>query len=262
MVQFVVGANWKMKKGIKESIETAKSMVEALKGIDNVGIFIAPSYTSLKDLGEIFQGTNIKLAGQNMNENDSGAYTGEISPDWLLEVGCEYVILGHSERRRVYNESSELINKKVLKALKKGLKPVLCIGETAIERNEGKAEEVNAQQLEISLKDVNAEQMKEFVIAYEPVWAINSRALNPTGEIKSATPEQAKEMHVFIRKWLREKFGAEIGNSIPLQYGGSVKAHNCEDLFNIEDINGGLVGSASLTVDAFAPIIKTASKLG
>lgn len=261
MVQFVIGANWKMKKGIKDSIETAKNMVEALKGIDNVGIVIAPSYTSLKDLGEIFKGTNIKLAAQNMNENDSGAYTGEIASDWLLELGCEYVILGHSERRRVYNESSELINKKVLKALEKGLKPILCIGETANERSEGKTEQINSQQLEISLKGVTAEQMKNFVIAYEPVWAINSRALNPTGDIRSATPQEAENVHLFIRKWLVDKFGLEIGNSIPLQYGGSVKAANCEELFKIKDINGGLVGSASLTVDAFAPIIKMASQL-
>lgn len=248
-----------MNMGINASIETAKRMVEAMKGIENVDIFIAPSYTSLVDLGRVFKGTNIKLVGQNMSEFDKGAYTGEISPEWLLEAGCEYVLLGHSERRRIYGESSETINKKMIKALEKGLKPVLCIGETAGERADGKKEEVNAQQLEESLKSVTAEQIKDVVIAYEPVWAINSRGLNPVGEIKPATPAQAEEMHVFLRKWLVDNYGPEVGNEIPIQYGGSVKPANCAELFKIKDINGGLIGGASLKPDDLSAIAKTAS---
>ncbi|MCP4761176.1 MAG: triose-phosphate isomerase [archaeon] len=258
-MKFVIGGNWKMNMGINASIETAKKMVEAMKGIEGVIIFIAPSYTSLVDLGKIFKNTNIKLVGQNMSEFDKGAYTGEISPEWLLEAGCEYVLLGHSERRRIYGEISETINIKLLKALEKGLKPVLCIGETAGERADGRKEEVNAVQLEKSLKDVTAEQMKNVVIAYEPVWAINSRGLNPVGEIKPATPAQAEEMHLFLRKWFVDKYGTDVGNDIPIQYGGSVKPANCAELFKIKDINGGLIGGASLKPEDFSTIAKTAS---
>ncbi|MHA1339954.1 MAG: triose-phosphate isomerase [Promethearchaeota archaeon] len=259
-MKFIIGGNWKMQMSPNKSINIAKKMVSALENISNVEIFIAPSFTSLRDLSDIFKGSNIKLAAQNMCEFDEGAYTGEIAGKWLTELGCIYVILGHSERRRIFKESNERINKKVLKALEIGLKPVLCIGETAEERNIGKKFKVNSEQLEISLKDVPLEKLSQIVIAYEPVWAINNRALNPTGEIRSATPDEAKEMHEFIRKWLVEKYG-DIGKSIPIQYGGSVKPENCEELFKIADINGGLVGTASLSAEKFQKIAQTASNL-
>jgi triosephosphate isomerase len=260
MIKFVIGGNWKMKKGIAESIQSAKKLVEIVKDYRNVEIFISPSYTSLVDLGKILNGTNVKLAAQNMSQFDSGAYTGEISPIWLLEAGCKYVILGHSERRRIYNESSELINLKVIKALEKGLKVVLCIGETAKERIDGSKEKINEDQLKISLKEISTNQMKDIIIAYEPVWAINSRGLNPVGEIRPATPQEAEEMHVFLRDWLTENYG-EIGKNIPIQYGGSVKPLNCEELFKIKDIDGGLVGGASLNPTDFSEIIRVASKI-
>ncbi|MBD3352547.1 MAG: triose-phosphate isomerase [Candidatus Lokiarchaeota archaeon] len=261
MMKYVIGGNWKMKRGIQDSIDVAKEMVNELEKYDNIEIFIAPSYTSLRDLAKIFEGTNIKLAAQNMHEKDKGSYTGEISPVWLKDCGCEYVILGHSERRRVYNESSERINEKVLKALEIGLKPVLCVGESAEERNNGQAEEINGTQLEVSLKEVSSEQIQNFVIAYEPVWAINSRALNPVGEIRAATRKEAEEMHNFIRNWLVNQYGDEIGNSIPLQYGGSVDKDNCKKFFTVDNINGGLVGTASIKATDFEPIVGTASEL-
>ncbi|MHA1728195.1 MAG: triose-phosphate isomerase [Promethearchaeota archaeon] len=260
MDKLYIGGNWKMKMGISQSIETAKKMVKKLKEIKNVEIFIAPSYTSLVDLGKIFNGTNIKLSAQNMSEFESGAYTGEISPEWILEAGCTYVILGHSERRRIFGESSDLINKKVKMALEKGLKVVLCIGETAAERSEGLKEKINSEQLEISLKGVTVDQTEDIILAYEPVWAINSKGLNPVGDIKPATPTQAEEMHIFLRKWLVEKFGSK-GNEIPIQYGGSVKPANCEELFKIKDINGGLIGGASLKSEDLSAIAKTASEV-
>lgn len=261
MVKFVLGGNWKMQLGIKSSVDAAKKLVKKVKNYSNVEIFIAPSFTALSEVGKVVKGTNVGLAAQNMFYEESGAYTGEISPDYILEAGCTYVILGHSERRRIFGETSEFINKKVHTALKKGLKVVLCIGETASERAEGKKEEVNSEQLEVSLKDISSDQMNNFIIAYEPVWAINSRGLNPTGEIRPATPTEAEEMHVFLRKWFVDKYGETIGNSVPIQYGGSVKPANCEELFKIKDINGGLVGGASLNPDDFEVIIKTASQI-
>jgi triosephosphate isomerase len=196
-----------------------------------------------------------------MCEFDIGAYTGEIACEWLVEAGCTYVILGHSERRRVFGESNETINNKLKKAIKNGLKPVLCIGETAKERADGKKFEVNEFQLNQSLKDITPEQMKSIIIAYEPVWAINSKALNPIGEIRAATPSEAEEMHKFVRAWLIKKFGESLGNDIPIQYGGSVSAANCEELFKIKDINGALVGGASLKPNDFKTIVEIATKI-
>jgi len=258
-MQTVIGGNWKMKLGIDESILSAKGLISSIKdsNMSNIEIFIAPSFVSLRDVATILKGTPIKLAAQNMSEYESGGYTGEISPIWLKSLGCEYVILGHSERRRIFSESSELVNKKLHNALKYGLKPVLCIGETAKERESGLKEKINTDQLVHSLKGVSESQLKEIVIAYEPVWAINSRGLNPTGEIIPATPAQAEEMHRFIRNWLVSSYG-ELGNEIPLQYGGSVKPSNAKELLSISSINGALVGTASLNSDDFLQILHSA----
>jgi triosephosphate isomerase len=258
MVKYVIGGNWKMFKTVGEAVETAKAIADAIKNHDKVDVFIAAPYTALYSVGNAIKGTNLKLAAQNMYFRDSGAFTGEISPDFLLDCGCEYVLLGHSERRRIFGETSEYINQKVVKALEKGLKPVVCIGETMKERTEGNTEKVNIEQLDKTLKDVEAAQMKNVVIAYEPVWAINNKFLNPDMEPIPATPEQAKEVHAFVRKWLVEKYGAEIGSAVPIQYGGSMNGKNAEELLAIENINGGLIGGASLTAEQFEPIIKIA----
>lgn len=263
MNQFVLGGNWKMQIiKVEEAVLIAKEIAQALDDITlkNVDVFIAPSYNALYSVGQAIKGSKLKLAGQNMYFRDKGAFTGEISPDSLIDSGCEYVILGHSERRRIFGEINAQINQKVKKALEKGLKPVLCIGETAQERIDGKMQEVNKEQLEESLADIEPEQMKNIVIAYEPVWAINNPFLNPNVEIKTATPEQANEAHSFIRSWLVSKYG-EIGNEIPLQYGGSMKPANCDGLLSLQDINGGLIGGASLSKENFLPIIQSAVKI-
>jgi triosephosphate isomerase (TIM) len=264
MRKFVVGGNWKMQIAkVEEAVAVAKEIAEAIETLDlgNVDVFIAPSYNALYSVGQAIKGTKLKLAGQNMYFRDQGAFTGEIPAEALLDAGCEYVLLGHSERRRIFGESDAYINQKVKKALEKGLKPVLCIGETAKERTEGRMEAVNIAQLESSLEDVSAEQMKQIVIAYEPVWAINNKFLNPDSEIKTATPDEAETAHRIVRKWLIEKYGVEIGTDIPIEYGGSMKAANCDALLAIDVINGGLIGGASLSAKDFKPIVESAVKL-
>ena len=264
MRKFIIGGNWKMQiLKVEESVSIATEISTALSGIltENVDVFIAPSFNSLYIVGLAIKGTKLKLCGQNMYFRDKGAFTGEISPDSLLDAGCEYVLLGHSERRRIFGESDAVINQKVKKALEKGLKPVLCIGETAKEKENGQTETVIQTQIEESLADVPSEQLSQITIAYEPVWAINNKFLNPDSEIKTATPEEAEKIHVFIRKLLINKFG-DIGKNILIQYGGSMKASNCEGLLSIAEINGGLIGGASLSAEKFKPIIESAVNLG
>ena len=255
----VIGGNWKMKLGIDESIQSVKGLIASTQNLDlsSIEVFVAPSFVSLRDVSQALKASPIKLAAQNMSEYELGGYTGEISPIWLKSLGCEYVILGHSERRRIFGESNKLVNTKIHNALAHGLKPVLCIGETAEERANGQKETINATQLKESLEGVTSEQMKDIIIAYEPVWAINSRGLNPTGEIVPATPAQAEEMHKFIRKWLISTYG-EVGKDVCIQYGGSVKPTNAKQLFSIESVDGGLVGTASLKPEDFTEIIKSA----
>ena len=248
---------------VEEAVSIATEIAKALENLntENVEVCIAPSFNALYSVGQAIQGTKLRLAGQNMYFRDKGAFTGEISPDSLINAGCEYVLLGHSERRRIFGESDAVINQKVKKALEKGLKPVLCLGETAKEKEEGKTELILKTQLENSLVDVPTEQLSQITIAYEPVWAIDNKFLNPDSEIKTATPEEAEKNHVFIRKLLINKYGDE-GKKIQIQYGGSMNASNCESLLNIAEINGGLIGGASLSAEIFKPIIESAIKLG
>ncbi|MHA1611064.1 MAG: triose-phosphate isomerase [Promethearchaeota archaeon] len=263
MTRYVIGGNWKLQiLKVEEAVSIAKNIAEALDKLDlgTTEVFIAPSYTALYAVGQAIKGTKLKLAGQNMYFRDRGAFTGEISPDSLKDAGCEYVLIGHSERRRIFGETNAQINQKVKKALEKGLKPVLCIGETAKERADGQMETVNKEQLAESLADVEPEQLSKVVIAYEPVWAINNPFLNPDVEIKTATPEQAGAAHTFIRRWLVDTFGETVGPQIPIQYGGSMKAGNCVDLLALAEINGGLIGGASLSSENFMPIIEAALK--
>ncbi len=264
MRKFKIFGNWKMQiLNVEEAVSIATEIAKALDDLntENVEVCIAPSFNALFSVGQAIKGTKLKLCGQNMYFRDKGAFTGEISPDSLLDAGCEYVLLGHSERRRIFGESDAVINQKVKKALEKGLKPVLCIGETAKEKENGQTETVIKTQIENSLADVPQEQLNQITIAYEPVWAINNKFLNPDSEIKTATPEEAEKIHVFIRKLLVNKFG-DIGKKILIQYGGSMKASNCEGLLNIAEINGGLIGGASLSAEKFKPIIEAAVKLG
>jgi len=249
----IVGGNWKMNRGTPEqSKEMLKELIPLINHIINVEIVIAPPFTSLIGAYEILKGTNIKLGAQNMYFEEKGAFTGEISPNFLKEIGVEYVILGHSERRNIFNESDDLINKKLKKALNIGLKPIVCIGEHLEEREAGKTKEIIKYQMDRTFKDLNKDQIIQTVIAYEPIWAI--------GTGKTATPEQAEEIHVFIRGILSQKFDQETADLIRIQYGGSIKPDIAEDLFGKKNIDGGLVGGASLQANSLAHIIKAAEK--
>jgi triosephosphate isomerase len=208
-------------------------------------VIIAPPYTHLSKINELI--TSVKLSAQNCASEASGAYTGEISPDMLLSTGAEYVIIGHSERRSYYYEDDELLNKKTKLALSRGLKPIFCCGELLEEREAGKLFDVIRQQLTVGLKDLTVEDMTDIVIAYEPVWAIG------TGVV--ATPEQAQEMHKFIRDLLAEMFNAQVAEEMTILYGGSCKPSNAAELFSNPDVDGGLIGGASLKAEDFLAIV-------
>ena len=260
---FIFGANWKMAIGKRsDAVKTAQELLAALLPLDLTGIdiIIAPSFTALDAVGSVIKGSKLKLAAQNMYFRDSGAFTGEISADSLLDLGCQYVILGHSERRRIFNESSAVVNQKAKKALEKGLRPIIALGETAKERAAGQTDIVIRTQLTESLADIPREQLSKIILAYEPVWAINNKFLNPDTEIKTATPQEATVAHNLIRSWLVSQY-AEIGKKIPIQYGVSLTAETASGILAIPEVNGGLVGSASLSVAQFLPIIESAIHL-
>ncbi len=235
-----------------ETKEMLEKFIPLVVGIDTVDIVIAAPFTALITAYEILKNTNIKLGAQNMYFEDKGAFTGEISPEFLKEIGVEYIILGHSERRDIFKETDALINKKLKKALSTDLKPIVCIGEHLEEREMGKTKEIIEHQINETFKDISKEAMIKIIIAYEPIWAI--------GTGKTATPEQAEEIHIFIRSLLSKKFDEETADLIRIQYGGSIKPNNAEDLFNKENIDGGLVGGASLESDSLTHIIKAADK--
>ena len=249
----IVGGNWKMNRGTpNETVEMLESLIPQVEGIDTVDIVIAAPFTVLTSAYKVLKNTDIKLGAQNMYYKDKGAYTGEISPQFLKEIGVEFVILGHSERRDIFKESDALINKKLKKALSMNLKTIVCIGEHLEERETGKAKDIIQYQINETFKDLSKEDMIKTVIAYEPIWAI--------GTGKTATPEQAEEIHMFIRNLLSLKFDKETADSIRIQYGGSIKPDNAEDLFNKNNIDGGLVGGASLQANSFFQIIEAADK--
>ena len=249
----IVGGNWKMNRGTpKESKEMLMNFVPLIKNISNVDVVIAPPFTSLISAYEIIKNSNITLGAQNMYYEEKGAFTGEISPSFLKDIGVEYVILGHSERRNIFNESDVLINKKLKKALMVGLKPIVCIGEHLEEREAGRTKEIIRFQIDESFKDLNKDQIIQVVIAYEPIWAI--------GTGKTATPEQAEEIHMFIRELISQRYDQETADSVRIQYGESVKPNNAEVLFSKENIDGGLVGGASLQSESLAKIILAAEK--
>lgn len=226
----------------------AKDLADAAaKAGADVKIMIAPPFVTIPAVAEAVKGTGIIVAAQNMNDHTSGAYTGEVAPDMLKDLGVNTVILGHSERRTYYKESDEFINKKVLLAIQEGMDVVLCVGETLEEREAGKLEQVLSTQLEGDLKDVSAADMKHITVAYEPVWAI--------GTGKTATPEDADSAHAFIRGKIAEMYSSDIAENLIIQYGGSVNASNVKALMAKENIDGALVGGASLSVEKFLPIL-------
>lgn len=252
MRKIIIAGNWKMNKNVKETKEILEKLRELTKGIEGVEIVIGTPFTSLETAVETIKGSNIKIAAQNMYPKASGAYTGEISPEMLKEIGVEYVILGHSERREYFKESNDFINEKVKCALSYGLTPILCIGEKLEEREAGKTAEVNEKQIREGLAGLTPEEANKIVVAYEPVWAI--------GTGKTATPEVAEETHKEIREVLASMFGEKIAEEITIQYGGSMNAKNAAELLAQKDIDGGLVGGASLDADTFIQVIKAGVK--
>ena len=253
MRKFIIGGNWKMNLAGNEAIELAKGIVSETGDLKSVDVVMCPPFTSLQIVREAIKGSNIFLGAQNMFWEESGAYTGEISPSMLLTENCKFVILGHSERRTYFGETDEKINRKFRAAQNAGLIPIVCIGETESERKEGITEKVLTAQFRGCFKEIPAAQMVSVVIAYEPVWAI--------GTGLTATPEQAQEIHEFIRGLLEKEYGADAAHKIRIQYGGSMKPDNCHELLEKPDVDGGLIGGASLKVEAFAAIVKTAADL-
>jgi len=244
---YYIAGNWKMHKTRTESAELAQALVNELKDGKHKSL-IAPSFTNIETVSAIIEGTNIRLGAQNCAPEEQGAHTGEVSVLQLKDLGVQTIILGHSERRHVYKEDDALINKKVRLALSKGFEVILCIGELLGEREAGKVEEVCETQTVKGLEGVSAEDLANVVIAYEPVWAI--------GTGKTATPQDAEAVHAFVRKVIKRLYGEDAAKKIIIQYGGSVKPDNAAQLMAMENIDGALVGGASLKTDTFVPIAK------
>lgn len=242
--------NWKMNNSIAESSLLTEKLKKSLKDIAGVEIVIAPPFTSLFCLSAIIKGSDIKLAAQNIFWEDRGAFTGEVSPLMIVDLGCEYVIMGHSERREYFRESDEIVNKKVRSALRNRLKAVVCVGESIQEREEDKTMQVIESQLRRVLEGLTLNEVKELTIAYEPIWAI--------GTGRNAAPEQANIVHRYIRRLLTQLFNEEIASGIRILYGGSVKPSNSAELMSEKEIDGFLVGGASLDADSFTQIVMSA----
>ncbi|MBQ6292174.1 MAG: triose-phosphate isomerase [Bacteroidales bacterium] len=243
----IVAGNWKMNTTVPEGIELAKAVVARSAEVPaEVKLIVATPFTHLYPVAEVVKGTIVGLSAENCADHAKGAYTGEVSADMLVSAGCEYTILGHSERRQYYGETDEKLVEKTKLALGAGLKVILCVGENLDEREAGKHFDVCEAQIKNVLYNFTAEDMKNIIVAYEPVWAI--------GTGKTATSEQAEEIHAFIRKVVADKFGAQVADDLTILYGGSCKPSNAKELFAQPDIDGGLIGGASLKADDFIAI--------
>ena len=249
----IIAGNWKMYKTPKESVALANGIKRGVFEIDDVDIVLCPPFTSLGDVRDVIVDSNISLGAQNMSWESEGAFTGEISPKMLKAVPCKYVIIGHSERRSLFGETNETVNKKLKASLKEELLPIMCVGEKLEEREAGKAFDVITDHVENGLKGITSDDMLKIIIAYEPVWAI--------GTGKNATPQEAQEVHKFIRELISKKYDKKISESVRIQYGGSVKPENIESLIREKDIDGALVGGASLKDESFVELIKISSKI-
>ncbi|MBN1540599.1 triose-phosphate isomerase [candidate division KSB1 bacterium] len=244
----IIAGNWKMNKTVGEAVELAREL--AAKDFDSgrVQVVICPPFTDLTAVQETLQGSRIELGAQDLYWEKSGAFTGQISADMLVSAGCAYVIIGHSERRQYFSETDETVNLKLVAALQAGLNPIVCVGEMLDERQNDETESVVERQIRGAFAGLTAEQAQKAVIAYEPVWAIG------TGQV--ATPDQAQEVHGFIRALIREIYGDAVADSMRIQYGGSMKANNASELLRQPDVDGGLIGGASLDAESFWAIVK------
>jgi triosephosphate isomerase len=247
--KLIIAGNWKMNKTVAEALDLLKGLTLDLSSVKEVDIVVCPAFTALSEVSKAILSTrNIALGAQNMSEHNMGAYTGEIAAQMLKEFSVRYVILGHSERRQYQAETDELIAKKARAAHAASLKPIVCVGETLTEREAGRTEKVLETQVRGSLDGLTKEQMVETVVAYEPVWAI--------GTGKTATAQQAQDAHAFIRAQLAKNFDEAVARKVRIQYGGSVKPANARELMSLPDVDGALVGGASLEVRSFADIVK------
>lgn len=249
--QAIIAGNWKMNKNRAE----AKELIEAMKPLvadANCGVVICVPFTNLETAMELTKGTNIKVGAENVHFEKSGAFTGEISADMLTEMGVEYVVIGHSERRQYFGETDHTVNLRTKAAVEAGLKPIVCVGEMLEDRENGITAELVAMQVKLALKDITKEQLKNIVIAYEPVWAI--------GTGKTATADQAAEVCGLIRETVASIYDKEAADAMTIQYGGSMNPKNAVELLGKEDIDGGLIGGASLKAPDFAAIVEAATK--
>lgn len=246
----MIAGNWKMHMTTAEAVELVEGILGRITDIntDDVEILVAPPYTSLYAVSEILKSSPILLAGQNMHWEEKGAFTGEISPLMLKDAGCSHVIIGHSERRQYFNETNETVNKKVHSAFSHGLVPIMCVGESLEQREAGQTYSIIEEELKDGLNGLTSEQVQSMILAYEPIWAI--------GTGKTASPNQADEVHGFIRGWIKSFGGSKTAEVVRILYGGSVKPENIEGLMTMENIDGGLVGGASLKAESFSEIIR------
>jgi len=248
MRRVIIAGNWKMNKNISESIDLANSIKRTLFDIAEIEIVLCPPFTSLSDVKEVILDTNIRLGAQDVYWEKEGAFTGEVSTGMLKNIGCEYCIVGHSERRQFFGETNETVNRKAKALLKEAISPIVCVGEKLEERKAGKTFAIVKDHIKNSLAGLTRDEILKTVIAYEPVWAIGTGV--------NATKEQAEEAHKYIRGLLKEMYDEETAKSVRIQYGGSVEPENIKELISQPDVDGALVGGASLKADSFTEIVK------
>lgn len=254
MRKLLIAGNWKMNCGPAETEELLTGLKkETQNGFEPVEALVCPPEISLNTAAQVLRETDIKLGAQNVHYEDNGAFTGEVSTRMLNEVGCSYVIVGHSERREYFAETDTTVNKKTKKALQDGINPIICVGESLSQRKKGVHQQMVKKQVHAALNQIGKDEITNVVLAYEPLWAIG------TGE--TATPDQAQEMHAMIRSELERLYSVEAAEEIRILYGGSMKPHNAEELISQQDVDGGLVGGASLKAESFAAIIEEATEL-
>ena len=251
MRRLLIAGNWKMYKTPDEAVELVRELKPLLAGVgEDCDVVVCPPFTSLRAVSQVLEGSSIALGAQNMHWESEGAYTGETSPQMILTCGCTYVILGHSERRQYFAETDLIVNQKLKVALREGLSPIVCVGESLEQREADQVEQVVLGQVEAALQNIAAEEVGSVTLAYEPVWAI--------GTGKTATAAQAEEVHALIRGFLVQSCGQAAAAQIRIQYGGSVNPENAAELFAQNNIDGGLIGGASLKAESFAAIVKAA----
>lgn len=250
----LIAGNWKMNTDLTGAVGLARQVVESLPAAGNVKVAVCPPFTALNAVRNVLEGSGAFLGAQNMFYEEEGAYTGEVSASMLRSVGCRYVILGHSERRQYFGETDEGVNKKAKQAIGHDLVPIVCVGETLDQREAGKERQVVEEQVRRGTEGIDLSSADKLVIAYEPVWAI--------GTGRTATSEQAQEMHAFIREILQDQFGGTTASGILILYGGSMKPTNAAELLAQPDVNGGLIGGASLNAGDFISIVRSAIEVG